>query len=94
MFPVASQRFYLLESVFSRSGGGEDAAVGSCWFSLRAEDEAEEDDEAMMGGVVDVGEGLGNWGFKISRAVETGGFRRRGNRRVEGVKDQGGDELS
>lgn len=64
-------------SVFSRSGGGEDAAVGSCWFSLRAEDEAEEDDGAMMGGVVDVGEGLGNWGFKISRAVETGGFRRR-----------------
>lgn len=49
----------------------------------------------MMGGVVDVAEGLGNWGFKISRVVETGGVS--DGVEIEGwkeLKDRGGDELS
>lgn len=61
---------------------------------MRAEDEAEEDDGAKMGGVGCVARRI--WEFKISRAVESGGsdgVGMCGNGRMGGVKDWGGDEL-
>ncbi|KFY55572.1 hypothetical protein V496_06965 [Pseudogymnoascus sp. VKM F-4515 (FW-2607)] len=52
-----------------RGGEREAAAVGSGWFSLRAEDDAEEDDDGARWAEWMPAK---DWGFKISRAVETG----------------------